>query len=701
MKHFSKSITRHYIGVLIAGAVVFLLSLYGMSLTKINYDILSYLPEDLDSVKGENILDSDFHTAGSALMMVDITDMQSVQKLKDEIGDIKGVKEVLWIDSVTDTQVPLDYLSDEVKEQFIKGNATLLQIQFEKPASSESTFVAIKDIRTLMDGKSRLGGMGALLSDLRKLMDTEKIIYILIAVALIFILLSIALDSFAVSILFLISIGAAICYNMGTNFVRGDISYITSAIAAVLQMGVTMDFSIFLYHRYEQERKLLGDKFESMARAMSSTSVAIIASSLATASGFLALVPMKIKIGEDIGIVLAKGVILGVITALTVLPAMLLLFDDFIQKTRHKPILPSFKRTSDFVVKNYVLLFIVFLVLFVPAYYGKTNAKIFYNIMDAMPSDMQSMVSTNAIKDKFGISEVIYLITDKSESRSKEDDFQNALKSISNVKSTQCIESLADSEIPDSFLPDKLKDQFQEGKYRYMMINLSTKAAEDSTNQAIASIEKKAEHYYGKNYYLSGEAVLTRDLISLTDKDIKTVDIISIAAVFIILMLFLQSVSLPIILVAVIELAIFFNLGIPYYTGTQIPFIASMTVGAIQLGSSINYSILMVTRYREELRSHDKIQAIKNAVTGTGPSIITSALTLAATTIGVGLASKIKMIGQFATMIGRGTLISFVMVLLILPAVLLVFDPVIGYTTLGWRKLGSKANLTVKGEESV
>ncbi len=701
MKHFSRFITKHYIGVLIAGAVALVLSLYGISLTKINYDILSYLPGDLSSVKGETILDKDFHTAGSALMMVDITDMQSVQKLKNEIKGISGVKDVLWIDSITDTQIPLNYLSDKVKEQFIKGNTTMLQIQFEKPASSESTFAAVDNIRKLMDKKSELGGMGALLNDLRKLVDHEKIIYILLAVGLILVLLSIALDSFAISILFLASIGVAISYNMGTNFLRGDISYITSAIAAVLQMGVTMDFSIFLYHRYEQERKLVNDKFGAMAKAMSSTSVAIIASSLATASGFLALIPMKIKIGEDIGIVLAKGVILGVITALTVLPAMLLLFDDFIQKTRHKPVLPSFKRTSNFVTKHYILLFLIFLIVFVPAYYGKTHAKIFYNIMDALPSDMQSMKSTNAIKDNFGISEVIYLITDKEEPRSKEEDFQTALKTIPNIKSTQCIESLADSKIPDSFLPDKLKDQFQKGNYRYMMINLTTKAAEDSTNKTIDLIQSRAVKCYGKNYYLSGEAVLTKDLISLTDRDIKTVDVISIAAVFIILMLAMQSLSLPVILVAVIELAIFFNLGIPYYTGTQVPFIASMTIGAIQLGSSINYSILMVTRYKEELQIYGKVQAIKNAIVGTGPSIITSALTLAITTIGVGLVSKIKMIGQFSTMIGRGTLISFVMVLFILPAVLLISDKVIQYTTLGWIKLRNKSNYQVKGEESI
>jgi predicted RND superfamily exporter protein len=311
------------------------------------------------------------------------------------------------------------------------------------------------------------------------------------------------------------------------------------------------------------------------------------------------------------------------------------------------------------------------------------------------------MKSTNAIKDTFGISEVVYLITDNSEPRSKEEDLETAMKTIPNIKSTQCIESLADSKIPDTFLPDKLKNQFQEGKYRYMMINLTTKAAEDSTNKTIDMIKARASQTYGSNYYLSGEAVLTKDLINLTDKDIKTVDIISIAAVFVILMLAMKSVTLPVILVAVIELAIFFNLGIPYYTGTQVPFIASMTIGAIQLGSSINYSILMVTRYREELQFHDKVQAIKNAVVGTGPSIITSALTLAITTIGVGMVSKIKMIGQFATMIGRGTLISFVAVIFILPAVLLIFDSVIKYTTLGWRSLNRKSNIEVKGEESV
>lgn len=700
MKTFSKIITKHYGIVLVIAVILLIASFVGMTATKINYDILSYLPDDLNSVKGEHILDKDFKTAGSALLLVDMKDLNQVKQLKDQIAAVDGVENVLWIDSMTDTTIPLSYISDSMKDSFIKGDTTLLKIQFEKPASSDTTFKAVDSIKKIMDGKAKLGGMGALLSELRKLVDNEKVLYILLAVILIFIIISIALDSFAISLIFLGSIGLAIAYNMGTNFLRGDISYITSSIAAVLQMGVTMDFSIFLYHRYEQERNKTPDKYEAMAQAMSSTAVAIIASSLATASGFLALIPMRIGIGADIGIVLAKGVIIGVIVALTVLPAMLLMMDGFIQKTRHRAILPTFNKTASFVTKRYIPIFLIFVILFVPAYYGKTHAKILYNIMDAMPSSMNSMKSTNEIKDKFSISEVIYLITEKGESRDKEETLNNELKTIPNVKDSQCIESLADSAVPDTFLPDNLKTQFEKGNYRYIMINLTSKAGEDTTNKTIAAIDDKAKSLYGSKYYLCGESVLTKDLINTTDKDIKVVDILSIAAVFVILLLAFKSLSLPVILVAVIELAIFFNLGIPYFSGTQVPFIASLTVGAIQLGSSVNYSILMTTRYREELQLHDKFEAMRNAIVGTGPSIITSAITLAAVTIGVGVISKINMIGQFSTMIGRGTLISFVFILLALPTVLLISDTVIKYTTIGWKSTKSFIGLDNKLSES-
>ena len=685
LKKFSRFIVNHPAAVLAAGVLVFLAALYGMSFTKINYDILNYLPGDLSSVQGENILDKSFKTAGSALLLTDVTDMERVRELKSEIEKIKGVESVLWLDNAVDPAIPLRYLSEPVKEPFIKGKATLMTIQFEKSASSQTTFEAVDRIRALLDSKSRFGGMAALLNDLRHLMDHEKLVYILVAVALIFILLSVTLDSFAISILFLISIGMAIALNMGTNFLRGNISYITSAIASVLQLGVTMDFSIFLYHRYEQERRKLENKQEAMAKAMCHTSVAVFASALATAAGFLALLPMKIKIGEDIGIVLAKGVIIGVITAMTILPALLMLSDGIIEKTRHKPLLPGFKVTSGFVAKHYRVIFAVFLLLFIPAYFGKTHSEIFYNIMDALPADMQSMKSTNTIKDTFGISEVIYLVTDRSESRLKEESLMKELEGIGNIKSTQGIGTFADACVPESFLPEKLKNQFERDQYRYIRINLKTKAAEDSTNRTIDKIEGLASKYYADRYYLCGEAVLTRDLIKLTDKDIKVVDIISIGAIFVILLIAFRSASLPVILVGVIELAIFINLGIPYYTHTSIPFIASMTVGAIQLGSTVNYSILMVTRYREELQGNDRLQAMKNAIVGSGPSIVTSALTLAAATLGVGYVSKIKMIGQFAMMIGRGTLISFVCILLALPAVLLVFDGLIGLTTLKWK----------------
>ncbi len=701
MERFSRLITKNHVAVLIISAVIFLLAVFGMMLTKINYDILSYLPTSLNSVQGEKILDKSFKSAGSALLLTDITDIRKAQAIKDKIEKVDGVEKVLWIDSSSDTRIPLDMISDSLKKQFIKGDTTLMNIQFNETASSDRTYKAVEQIRGIMDSQSKLGGMAALLTDLRNLMDDEKIAYIITAVVLIMIIIGIALDSFAIPVIFLVSIGMAIAFNMGTNFVQGRISYITSSLAAVLQLGVTMDFSIFLYHRYEQERKKFPDKYQAMQKAMCSTSVAIIASSLATASGFLALIPMQLGIGKDMGIVLAKGVIIGVITALTVLPALLLTFDKLINKTRHRPVLPTFKGTAEFVTKRYKIIFIIFLILFIPAIYGKSNTKIFYNIMDAMPSDMQSMKDTDAVKEKFNISEVIYLITEKSQPREKEEAFVSDLKTIPNVKDSQSTESFADSVIPDNFLPQQLKDQFERDKYRMAMINLTTKAGEDSTDSTLDTIQKTAEKYFGKDYYLCGEAVLMKDLIKLTDQDIKTVDIISILAILVILLFAYKSVSMPLILVGIIELAIFINLGLPYYTNTTLPFIASMTIGAIQLGSTVNYSILMVSRYREELQFHDKFQAMKNAVIGTGPSIITSALTLAVATIAVGLIAKVKMIGQFATMIGRGTLISFVCIILALPATLLVTDFIVKRTTIGWNKSSKAGKVSNSSTNSI
>lgn len=694
MKGLGRYVSRNYIAVLIVSAVLLVFSLFSMSLTKVNYDILSYLPGELNSVKGEEILDETFRTAGSALAMVDITDVHRVEKLKEKIEEIEGVEEVTWYGSISDTHIPLSYIPENLKNQFMKGNLTLMKIRFRQAASTSETYSAIEKIKELLDDQEYLGGVAALVNDLKHLVDHEKTVYILVAVILILIILGIALDSFAIPVIFLVSIGAAIAFNMGTNFMRKDISYITSSIAAVLQLGVTMDFSIFLYHRFEEERKKNSNKFEAMEKAISSTSVAIAASSLTTVAGFLAMVPMKIKLGEDMGFVLAKGVVIGVIVALTVLPALLLMFDDIIHKSGHKPLMPGFGRSSEFLTKNYKVIFVVFLVLFIPAYYGKVNTEIYYNVMDAIPSHIKSMESTEEIKNKFNISEIVYLIENKSVDRSVEENFRNDVENIPNVKDTQCIASFADSAIPDSFIPEKLRNEFEAGNYRYISINLTTKAAEDETNNTIDMIHTAAKKYFGDDYYLTGEAVMTKDLIKMVDGDIKVVNLISIAAVFVILMLSLKSLTLPVLLVGVIQLAIFFNLGIPYYTGTSMPFVASITIGSIQLGTTVDYSILLVTRYMEELRNGggDKLQAMKNTIKGTGPSILTSALTLAATTLGVGAISKVNMIGQFAAMIGRGTIISFICILFALPSVLLICDALIRHTTIGWEGAGKSAN---------
>ena len=641
------------------------------------------------SPQGQGILEKDFRIAGNGFLLVEDQADWQVQDLKTRIAKIEGVEKVTWIDNWADITIPREYVPEKVRDMFYKDDATLLQIQFKEGASSDQTGQAIQEIKELLDKNMYLGGTSAVMADLRILIDHERLIYLLLAVALIFLILSLTMSSTIVPILFLLSIGVAVVYNLGSNLMLGSISYVTSAIAAVLQLGVTMDFSIFLMHRYLEEKKKQATKEEAMAEAVHKTFVAIGASALTAMAGFLSLAVMQIGLGQDMGIVMAKGVALGVIVSLTLLPALIICCDGLISRFQHRVFLPSFNWTSRLVSKRYWILLAVFVLLLFPAIYGKENVKIFYNLADALPRDIQSIKSSDFIKQSFGFSDNLYLITPANEEW-KLQALSAEIKNIPGVIAVTAPTDIKDPAIPGEYIPSQLRDSFGNGKYDYSLIQSKYSPAGQGTAQMVKELRSRSARYFDESY-LTGESVLTDDMIKLSGTDQKKVDIWSIGAILAILALTFTSVSLPVILVMVIEFAIFVNLGIPYFTHTTIPFIAVMTIGAIQLGSCVNYAILMVSRYKEELLNYDKYTAISNAVKESGGAIVTSALALSFATIGVGLISKVGMIGSLSMMIARGAIISMFAILFFLPPLLLICQDIIACTSLRWNQgLGNK-----------
>lgn len=682
MKSFAHGVVKHYKAIIVICILLLIPAVYGMVNTKINYDLLTYLPDNLNSVKGQHILEKDFKVAGNAFLMIEGKDDWQVQHLKKEIEKIPGVEKVIWVDQWADITVPRDFVPQKVIDQYYKGNDTLMQVQFEGGAGDEKTVTAIKNIEKLMDQSSYLGGTSAIIADLRTLIDHERILYLIIAVVLIFLILALTLSSTIVPLLFLLSIGVAVMYNLGTNLFLGQISYVTSAIAAVLQLGVTMDFSIFLMHRYLEEKKRSSGKEEAMATAIEKTFIAIGASSLTAIAGFLSLGVMQIGLGKDMGTVMAKGVALGVIVSLTLLPALILATDDFISRFQHRIFLPSFNWTSRLVSNRRWIMVILLVALIFPAWYGKEHVKVFYSLSDALPRDMRSIKSTDYIKQCFGEADTLYLVTPSGEEW-KVQELAKEIRGFKGIVGVVAPSDLSDPAIPAPYIPEKLRDSFSNGKYDYTIIQSKYHPAEPEATRLIKQIRGASDKYFTTSY-LSGESVLTDDMISLAGHDQKKVDICSVGAILLILALAFASLSLPFILVLVIELAILVNLGMPFFVGKSISFIALMSIGAIQLGSCVNYAILMVSRFREELAYHDRFTAIQNAVKGTGGSIVTSALALSSATIGVGMISKVQMISSLASMIARGAFISMFAILFFLPPLLVVLQGVVSHTTWRW-----------------
>ena len=689
MQKFGQFICKHRKFILILTLVLLIPSIIGMKATRINYDILVYLPDDIETIKGENILSEDFNMGAFSMIILDNMDTKDILSLENKIKELDNVEKTVSIADITGTGFPTEMLPDEVKDAFYKDGSTLMLVTFKDQISSDSTLEAVEKIRDITDEHCKVSGMTSTVLDTRNLSDSEIVIYVIIAVILCLIVLEIALDSYLAPILLLLNIGIAILFNMGSNIFLGQISYITKAISAVLQLGVTMDFAIFLYHSYMQEKEKTSDIYEAMKNAICKTLLSVVGSSITTIAGFLALCSMDLTLGRDIGIVMAKGVFLGVICVVTVLPAMLLQFNSLIEKTKHKEILPKFTHVKNFVLKHYKAIAISFIIILPIAFYGYQKTDIYYNLDKSLPDSLESISANKELKDKFDMVSMELLLVDKDMPDYQVSQMINEIENVDGIKWCIGYSKIADLGIPKEVLPSSISDIFQNDKYQMIIINSQYEMATDELNAQVDTLNGIIKKY-DSNAILAGEGPLMKDLVEISNHDFNSVNTVSVAIIFIIMIVVLKSATLPIILITVIEFAIFINMGIPYYTGTVLPFIASIVIGTIQLGATIDYAILITTKYitgRKE--GLDKKEAISNALGTSIGSIIVSGLCFFAATFGVGAYSKIEMIGSLCTLMSRGAIVSMICVIALLPAFLMIFDKLICKTTIGMRKINN------------
>ena len=681
-----KWIAKHKKLILFIGLVLLVPSVFGYVSTRVNYDVLSYLPETLETVEGQDIMVDEFGMGAFSMVVVEDMGLKDVAALKEKIQNVDHVEDVLWYDSVMDLSVPIEMLPKDLKEGLFKGNATMMIALFDNTTSSDEAMDAVTEMRSIVSKNCFISGMTGVVTDIKALALKEMPVYVVIAGALSLLVLFLAMDSLVVPILFLLSIGIAIVYNMGTNIFLGEISYITQALTAVLQLGVTMDYSIFLLNCYEDNKKRFpGDKDRAMAHAISNTFKSVVGSSVTTIAGFIALCFMTFALGRDMGIVMAKGVVIGVICCVTLLPSMILICDKAIEKTRHKVILPDLSRIAGFITKHHVVFVIAFLVVLIPAIYGYTHTNVYYDLTGTLPETFSSKVGNDKLSEQYHMGATHMVLAKSSLSEKDSMNMIDEIKKVDGVKLAVSMDSLTGPMVPQDVIPDDVKDIFKSGDYQMMVIVSEYASATDEVNKQcdeINAIIKK----YDNTAMLIGEAPCTKDLIEITDVDFKNVSIISIAAIFIIILLTFKSISLPIILVCVIEFAIFINMGIPAYTGTVLPFIASIVIGTIQLGATVDYAILMTNKYKKNrFRGMDKKEAITDALSKSIQSIIVSALSFFAATFGVGLYSNIDMIGSLCMLMARGAIISMIVVIFILPSMFMVFDRVICASSAGFR----------------
>lgn len=682
-----KWIARHRILMLIIGFLLVIPSAIGMAKTRVNYDLLSYLPEHLETVKGQDILVDEYGMGAFSMVVVENMEMKDVQKLEEQFSEVPHVKDVLWYDDVADISLPVEMLPKDIREGFFKGDATMMIALFDNTTSSDDAMEAVTEMRKIANSQCFISGMTGVVTDIKNIALQELPVYVVIAAVLSLVVLELTGTSFVVPFLFLLSIGLAILYNLGSNIFLGETSYITKALTAVLQLGVTMDYSIFLLNSYEENKKRFpDDKERAMGHAISNTFKSVAGSSVTTVAGFIALCVMTFALGRDLGIVMAKGVLIGVVCCVTVLPSLVLVFDKPIEKTKHKPLMSNMDKPSAFITKHYKVWIVIFLVLLFPAIYGNNHTQIYYNIAESLPSTLDSNVANDELKKDFQLSNMHMILMDKNMDGLNKQKMFDAIDEIEGVKWTISLNSLVGPTIPESMIPSDLKDIFQSDQYELAFVCSEYGSATDEVNAQIASIQEVVKQYDSTGMVI-GEAPLMKDLQDVTDVDLVNVNVLSIAAIFVIILIIFKSISLPVILVAVIEFAIMINMAIPYYQGVSLPFVASIVIGAIQLGATVDYAILMTTRYQKERQNgKDKMEAISIAHKTSMPSIISSGLSFFAATFGVSLYSQVEMIGAICTLLARGAIISMIVVIMILPAMFMIFDKVICKTSIGFLK---------------
>lgn len=690
MEKFGQFICKHKVAILIISLLLLIPSIIGYKATRVNYDILVYLPDNIETIKGENILADDFDMGAFSVVILENMQSKDIIELEKQFREVGNVEKVVGLTDIIGTDVPLEMLPDEVKDKLYKDNTTPILVTFKDGISEDTTMETVEKLREISNENCKISGMTATVLDTRNLSDSEVIIYVMIAVALCLIILQLALDSYLAPVLMLLNIGMAVLYNMGTNAFLGQTSYITKAISAVLQLGVTMDFAIFLYHSYKAEKEKASNNDEAMATAIAKTLVSVLGSSLTTIAGFLALCSMNLTLGKDIGLVMAKGVLIGVITAVTTLPAMLLVFDKWVEKTKHKEILPRFEKVKNFNLKHYKAILVAFIVILPFAVYGYTHTENYYNLNKSLPDTLNSIQANNELKDKFDMVSTELLLVDKNMPDYKLNEMLDKIESLDGIEWTLSYSKISkEVNIPKEMLPKDITSIFESDKYQMVIINSKYEIATNELNSQIEEVNKIIKEY-DDTAILAGEGPLMKDLVEISDHDFNSVNTVSIAIILVIMVFVLKSVSLPIILIAAIEFAIFINMGIPAYTGTIIPFIASIVIGTIQLGATIDYAILITTKYKTaRIEGKDKHQAIDEALGTSIQSIIVSALCFFGATFGVGMYSKIEMIGSLCSLMARGAIISMATVLTVLPAFLIVFNKIICKTTVNMRRLSN------------
>lgn len=696
MRGLSKLIAKKSKLILVIAILLLIPSAIGFLKTDINYDILSYLPDNLSTTQAEKILKEDFNCGSLAMLIVENMEDKDVSKLKEKVSKVDGVVDVLWIDDFLDLSVPKEMLPKDINDLLYTDNSTLMVIKLEEGSASLKTLNAVESIRNITGNQAFLSGMASIIKDTKDISDKETPLYVVIAVILTLIVLSFTMDSYVTPFIFLLSIGFAIVYNFGSNIIFGEISYITKALSAVLQLGVTMDYSIFLLHRYDEERDKYDSHIDAMAIAIQNTTTSIFGSSLTTIAGFLALCAMDLALGMDMGLVMAKGVLLGVICTVTVLPALILIFDKQIHKYKHRPILPTFKKSSEIVVKHYKKLVVLFLLLFIPSIIGSTNAKVYYNLDESLPDNLPSIIATNKLKKDYNMNSTNIVLVKDSLKPYKVEQMIKEIENLDGINSVVALEKIIGPSVVQDILPSNLLNSVKSGGYEQLIVNSKYRAATDEAGIQIKKLNEIV-HKYDKNGLVGGEAPLTDDLIKIADTDFKTVSFVSIIAIFVIIAVVFKSISLPVILVLAIESAIFINLGIPYYTNTIEPFIASIVIGTIQLGATVDYAILLTSRYKEELSvNENKFEAMRISIQSSARSIVTSALSFFSATIGVGLISKLEMISALCSLMARGAIISMFIIIFMLPAILLTFNSLIIKTSKNF--IPKKSSNLNKGE---